>query len=308
MAADRQSNLFPVFSQLHEPRPVTEANKILADAFDRYLVSRGMSEPTRRAYRDTIGRLIDALGSRSLLDAQRTDIRDLQASFLDKGLASNSIRLHTCALRAFYRFIHVSGLFDGRDPTAGIGARKQPGRLPRVLTVEEIERVIAAPKNPLKRALIEVLYATGMRVSEVVKVRLADVDFDGRVMFVRQGKGRKDRIVLFGRKARAALAEYVWQRKEGFLFEHRGIPYSKTYVRLVLRELGRQARVAGLHPHALRRACATHMLEGGADLRAVQELLGHDSLSTTQLYTNLSDANLKRVHDRCHPHAMGDKP
>jgi len=283
-------------------RSFSESNKAIAEAFGQYMLARGMSAPTRRAYGDSVSRLIALLGSRSVLDATRTDIRKLQTLLLAKGLHPNSIRLHTAALRTFFKFLRVSEVRTGPDPMVRVESRKVPKRIPRVLTVEEIERLIAARRTPLQRALIETLYATGVRVSELVKIQLEDIDFANRTIRVNKGKGGKDRIVLFGSKAVAALSEYLGDRKHGFLF-----PLSTFHVRRIVRQLALRAGVQGAHPHAFRRAFASHLLAGGADLRTVQELLGHESITTTQIYTTLTNADVKAIHDRCHPHAEVSK-
>ncbi len=202
-------------------RSFAESNRKLLEAFTNYMASRGMAAPTQRAYRDSVGRLIDLLASRNVLETDRSDIRRLQTLLLAKGLHANSIRLHTEALRAFFKFLRVSEMIAGSaDPMVRVESRRVPHRLPRVLSIEEIERLIAASETPLERAVIEVLYATAVRVSELVKIRLEDVDFENRVIRVNKGKGGKDRLVLFGRKAQAVLAEYLGERRSGFLFEH----------------------------------------------------------------------------------------
>jgi site-specific recombinase XerD len=278
------------------------ANKDLVEAFERYMTARGLSVRTKRAYLDSVGRLVQLLGSQSVLEAGRTEVRELQAAMLEKGLSENSLRLHTEGIRAFFKFLHVDGLIV-RDPMLLVAQRKVPERLPRVLTVEEIEKLIGAAQNPKEFALIEVMYATALRVSELIALRLEDVDMEARTIRVRKGKGDKERIVLFGQKAHDALLDYVGDQRAGYVFWHNeGEPFSQNGIRYLVRQIAKRAGVPGVHPHSLRRACATHMLADGADLRCVQELLGHESLSTTAIYTHLTDADLQRVY-RCHPHA-----
>lgn len=286
----------------------TDRNRDLAAAFERYCIARGLSPKTRRSYRDTLGRLLNMLESRSVLSVCRADIRELQTRLLERGLSPNSLLIHTAAIRGFYKFLRIAGLVR-IDPCARLDVRRVPRRLPRVLTVEEVERLIAACKTPFERAVVEVLYATAVRVSELVKIRLEDVTFnsglDSGTIRVNKGKGGKDRLVLFGSHAGAAMIAYAGERSDGFLFEHHGKAYTAGRIYILLNVIAKRAGVSGVHPHAFRRAAATHMLQHGADLRAVQELLGHECLSTTQLYTNLQCADLQRVHDRCHPHARG---
>jgi integrase/recombinase XerD len=345
-------------------RSYAKSNQQLLGAFETYLISLNRSAPTRRSYLDSAGRLIEVLGSKDAADLDRGDIRRLQSQLLAKGVTANSIRLHIGGIRAFSKFRRLAGL-TSHDPRVLLSHRKLPSRVPRVLTVEEIERLIAASTTPLEKAVIEVLYSTGVRISELIALRVEDITFsEPGVIRVNRGKGDKDRIVLFGRKATAAIEEYLKGRTTGFLFEaptrtgeffgdhgswyarfydggqqrtvrlgkicdlsemdarakfdrlkaetlgfhaHPVRPYDARSIRLLLSRLAFRARVAGVHPHCLRRAFATHLLEGGADLRAVQDLLGHVNVTTTMIYTNLSAANLKQVHERCHPHANGDE-
>jgi len=246
-----------------------------------------------------------------------------------------------------------------------ISHRKVPGRLPRVLTLQEVEALIAAAQNPFERAVIETLYATGVRVSEFIQLRLENIDFGERLILVKKGKGKKDRYVLFGARAAKAMRDYLdWRPSKTFLFEapaRHGVivssrkswrarlfvdgvqremrigrlgqfrdaeaarreferiaakipgfkpvsarPYHPAAIRLVLKKLAHRAGVERVYPHSLRRAMACHMLSHGADIRAIQELLGHNSLSTTMIYTTLTAQELKRIHDNCHPRAQGD--
>jgi integrase/recombinase XerD len=342
-------------------RSYASSNRELAEAFERYLISRGFSAPTLRAYMDSVNRYVEMLHSTSVVDATRREIREFQAGLLRRGLSSNSLRLHTIALRGFHKFISLSGLTK-HDPTLLLSPRKLPGRIPRFLTIAEVEKLVAAAEIPVEEAVPETLYATGVRVSELVRIRIEDVDFVNRVIRVIRGKGNKDRIVLFGSKAAAAIERYLNGRTVGFLFEaperdgyvrkrrdclswqgrfyvdgvqqeiplgrvdsmsrgeaqrklqdilaktpgfhpHSARPYDRRSIRLMLSRLAFRAKIGRVHPHALRRSFATHLLQGGADIRSVQELLGHVNLSTTMLYTRLSVSDLKATHTRCHPRA-----
>jgi site-specific recombinase XerD len=348
-------------------RSYAKSNQQLLGAFETYLISLNRSAPTRRAYLDGAERLIEVIGSKDAAELDRSDIRRFQSQLLAKGVTANSIRLHIGGIRAFSKFLRLAGV-SRRDPTLLLSHRKLPTRVPRVLTVEEIERLIAASTTPLEKAVIEVLYSTGVRISELVALRVDDITFsEPGVIRVLRGKGDKDRIVLFGRSAATAIRDYLGDRLSGFLFEapartgeltksrwrkcswygryyDNGVqrevrlgkvrdmseaearqkfdqilaeipgfparparPYNARSIRLLLKHLAFRAKVAGVHPHAFRRAFATHMLEGGGNLRAVQDLLGHKNLTTTMIYTNLSAANLRAIHDRFHPHAKGDE-
>ena len=308
-------------------RSYAKANRELVEAFERYLIARGQSPSTIRAYRDSVERLVGSLGATSVSEVDRSTIRQLLAGLYDKGLDSNSIRLHTCALRSFFKFIRLTGLTK-HDPTLLLAHRKTPGRLPRVLAIEEYERLIAAAEDPFERAVPEVLYSTGVRVAEFVKLRLEDIlwGVDGSRLSslrVHKGKGGKDRVVLFGTKAADAIREYQkWRPSQhGFLFESPARwghirreyiswhgyfyvngtrhnlalgrvseiptreqaseifenlaskipgyhatparPYTPQSIREVLHRLAHRAKLGRVHPHALRRALACHMLQSG---------------------------------------------
>jgi integrase/recombinase XerD len=155
-------------------RSYAKTNRELVAAFERYLVSRGRSSTTIRAYRAPSLDLVDFMGARSLAEVDRSTLRQFLMRLQAKGVCANTIRLRTCALRAFFRFIRLTGLTDG-DPTLLLAHRKLPERKPRVLTIEEVERLIGAARGPFERAVIEVLYGAGVRVSEFVKLRLEDI-------------------------------------------------------------------------------------------------------------------------------------
>jgi site-specific recombinase XerD len=345
-------------------RSFARANQELAASFERYLIARGTSPATRTAYAETISRLIELLGSISVAAADRSAIRKFLGTLCDRGLNPHSINRHTYAIRSFFKFIRLTGITCGGDVSLTMPYRKLAHRVPRVLTVAEIERLIDASKTPLERATVQLLYSTGVRVSELARIRLDDIDFSKPeppwTVRIRKGKGGKDRVVLIGEFAAAAirrLLEY-YPSKTGLLFEaptrgagslakrvpfgswvgsyyERGVqrtvklgkgtetealaklnritskiagfrvlpsrPYPSRAIHRILTRIGERARIEGVHPHAIRRAFATHMLEGGADIRVVQELLGHTNIATTAIYLNLSPEHVKKVHANCHP-------
>jgi integrase/recombinase XerC len=341
-------------------RSYAEANRELVTSFVRYMESRGLSPRTIESYGDSCARFAETLGSASVVEADRSQIRFFLTGLLKKGLHDNSVRLHTAALRCFWKFIGLSGITN-HNPTLILSHRKVPGRLPRVLSGSEVERLIAAAQDPFERAVVEMLYGTGVRVSELVGLRLENIDFAEHRILVKKGKGGKDRYVLFGSPAAKAIFEYrAWRPTKTFLFEaparnghiirgkrwwtgllyvnriqHRfkigqlpelptaedarrqfdriaanipgfkpvpARPYSPGAIRGVLNRLAHRAGVGHIHPHSLRRAMACHMLSGGGNLRAIQELLGHERIGTTQLYTHLTAQELKKTHQKCHPH------
>jgi site-specific recombinase XerD len=208
------------------------------------------------------------------------------------------------------------------DPAAGLGVPRGPRRLPVVLKPRQVDRLLAGPRpsDPVglrDRAILELLYATGIRVGELCGLRLGDLDLAADTVRV-LGKGAKQRVVPFGEPARAALLEYLTEGRstmlptrdaapaelEALFFNRRRRPMTQRDVRGMLERYRAAAGApAGTSPHTLRHSFATHLLEGGADLRAVQELLGHVALTTTQTYTHVSNERLRRVYQQAHPRA-----
>jgi integrase/recombinase XerC len=249
-----------------------------------------------------------------------------------RGLAAASIARKAAALRTGFRFLARRGLVAD-DPAAGLGVPRGPRRLPVVLKPRQIDRLLAGPDpvDPVglrDRAILELLYATGIRVGELCGLRLGDVDLAADTVLV-LGKGAKQRIVPFGEPARAALLDYLAKgraamapgpersdassrshrrdsrgARDVLFFNRRGRPMTQRDVRGMLEKYRAAAGApAGTSPHTLRHSYATHLLEGGADLRAVQELLGHVALTTTQTYTHVSNERLRRVYEQAHPRA-----
>jgi integrase/recombinase XerD len=284
-------------------------------------LERGLSENTLAAYRRDLLQLEAFLGER------RTDVRRAGADDLRDFLAAGEWRpatraRKTTAVRALYRHLLLSATIT-TDPSARLAAPRPEQRLPDVLSAGEAERLVtrpsATPAGLRDRALLEVLYGAGLRASEVLSLRLQDVDLE--VGFVRTvGKGDKERVVPLGRQGVKALQRYL-QRGRPFL----GKPGNLKPAQLFLNARGRRLSRQGLHlvvtryaaeaglrkkvsAHTLRHSFATHLLEGGADLRAVQEMLGHADLSTTQIYTHLSQGRLRQVYEDAHPRARAEQP
>ncbi|MEO5885623.1 MAG: tyrosine recombinase, partial [Candidatus Limnocylindrales bacterium] len=235
-----------------------------------------------------------------------------------QGLASTSLRRRAAALKGFYRFAYGEGLIEV-DVASHLDLPRQSRRLPDTLAVDEVVRLLdaAAARGPRDRALLELLYAAGLRVSEAIGLDREDLSVDGA--FVRViGKGDKERLVPIGEEALDALAAWIEGPREDLLVRHHVRPLrgGPLFLGDRGRRLARQqawgvvtgaAAAAGLvgkvSPHTLRHSFATHLLEGGADLRVVQELLGHASISTTQLYTHLTGERIRDVYRRAHPRA-----
>jgi integrase/recombinase XerD len=287
-------------------------------------VERGLADATIRAYRADLADFADSRGtSRDWSQGPDAALRYLAARTrrgrrADPGLAPTSLRRRAAAIKGFYRFAFGEGLID-RDVAAHLDLPRMPRLLPETLTAEETERLLAAPRPDalLDRALLELLYAAGLRVSEALRLDLEDISLDGA--FVRViGKGDRERLVPVGEVALEAIRTWLDGPRRLIVAEHgvqpiRGGPLfvARSGKRLARQQawiiVKRAAAAAGLtgrvSPHTLRHSFATHLLEGGADLRIVQELLGHASISTTQLYTHVTGERIREVYARAHPRA-----
>ena len=274
---------------------VTEA------AIDRFLASPSLADSTRRAYAADLRRFGDWLDQRAI-SVEEIDVRALvdYASELGRarnGLAPATIARNLAAVRSFLRFT----LGPTRVPDASLGPRR-PQRLPEAPKREEIELIVDSlegdgPLGLRNRALVELVYSAGLRSAEAVGLDLADVDFEQEHVRVR-GKGGKERVVPLGEEAAHVVARYLREARPELA---RGANDA-----LFLSTRGRRLDTSTLrrllpHPHRLRHSFATHLLEGGADLRTIQELLGHASLSTTQVYSHVDARRLRRVYDSSHP-------
>jgi integrase/recombinase XerD len=283
---------------------------------DYLSVERGLSKNTILAYRsdlkDYTG-FLEAVAKKNVSASSREDIRDFMLHQKDKGLSVNSISRALAALRMFYRFLAREKLIKS-DVSSYIDSPKLWKKIPDVLSLDEVERLIEAPdlntpQGTRDRAILEVMYATGMRVSEVAGLRVTDLNAD--VGFVRcLGKGKKERIVPLGTKAVAAVARYLEKirprlAKAGVqeLFLNRsGRRISRVSLWKLIKGYARKARIKKpIRPHILRHSFATHLLERGADLRSVQEMLGHANISTTQIYTHINKDRLRSIHKMYHP-------
>ena len=293
--------------------------------FDLHLrAERSLSRHTARAYLADVGQLANAVAATSPAAVGPDDVRRFLAE-RHKRDAASSLGRKLAALRAFFRFLVREGV-RAADPTTGIPAPRAPKRLPRPLAVDDCQVLVAGTKDGgpdselaelRDRALAELLYGAGLRVGELTSLDVRDVDLaQGEVRVL--GKGGKERVVPLPAAARAALGAWLAaRRRPGVLGEplfialraRKGEAPRRLDPRDVRRRLARRALAAGLsdrvHPHRLRHSYATHLLDMGADLRAIQELLGHASLSTTQKYTAVSAERLIAVYDRAHPRARG---
>ena len=288
-------------------------DKKTADLLERFLRDRGqarnLSSYTLRNYRTDLEHFLYALAGWETdpLDVQRVDLRRYLAVLLGNGVADGSVRRKVSTIRSFYKWLRADGHLK-TDPFFGVTGPKAGRRLPGVLTSEDIARMVAAadgkkPANLRDRALMELLYAAGLRVSEVVSLNVGELDVRDRAVRV-QGKGKKERIGVFGEPAAEALQRYLENarpalesHKEDALFLNRfGGRLTVRSVQTIVRKYATKAGLStAVHPHLLRHSFATHLLDGGADLRVVQELLGHESPNTTQIYTHVSEAKKREV-------------
>jgi integrase/recombinase XerD len=289
------------------------------ESFTRYLASeRQMSLNTVAAYRRDLARFFQWLAGRGLATLTTSDLADYPAWLTDQGLASTSVARHVVSLKSFFRYLVLEGVLN-ENQAALVASQKLWRRVPKVLSAAEVDRLLTAPLagEPLwrrDRAILELLYATGARVSEVSNLRLRDVHLAERFCLC-HGKGDKERMVPMGVSAQQMVAAYLERERpklakrrdpeSEFLFlSSRGSRLGRERIWELLKKSSRLAGVsAKISPHSLRHSFATHLLAGGADIRHVQELLGHASIATTQLYTHVDASKLKKVHTAFHPRA-----
>ena len=298
----------------------------VGDFLDYLTYERNVSINTVEAYRDDLDSFFTFLTDdyftiqRDRLDLETIDhltVRSYLAHLARRKLKRSSIARHLSAVRSFFKFLIREGVV-GANPARNVTTPKREKHLPRVLQTAEVATLLEQPdaSSPLglrDRAWLEVLYASGLRVSELVGIDLDDFELRSRLLKVR-GKGAKERIVPFGKKAADAIRAYLAERgklvgdrhddEQPLFVNYRGDRITARSVRRLLERYVRDAALrSGISPHTLRHSFATHLLNAGADLRAIQELLGHVSLSTTQKYTHLADSQLIEVYKKAHPRA-----
>ena len=282
-------------------------------------LERGASRYTLRNYNNDIKEFIGFLRAEEITSLEMVDhplLRRYLASLLGQGKARSSIARKMSALRSFYRYLTVENLIVS-NPLDTSSAIKQEKRLPGFLSVEDINRMLEAagtgtPQGLRDRAILEMLYACGLRVSEIVNLNLDQVDLEERQIRV-WGKGNKQRLVVMGVPAATALSLYLKKgrpkllkkRRNPALFINRyGVRLVQRRIQYMVKEYAVKAGLdSSVHPHLLRHTFATHLLDGGADLRVVQELLGHASLSSTQIYTHVSQSQARKIYLAAHPMA-----
>lgn len=295
-----------------------ESLDVLADHFFNYLlVEKGLSGKTLESYSSDLSRYLDFLKQNNIDRISETDtpviLRHLMA-LRESGLKARSRARHLVTIRGFYRYLTQEGAIEN-DPVKLIDLPKSGLKIPEILSVEEVALLLTAPdaKKPIGErdaAMLELLYAAGLRVSELINLKVQDVNLDAGFVRV-MGKGSKERIVPIGLHAKEKIGAYLESGRPAllkkissrFLFVARaGNPMTRQgFWKLI----GKYARKAGIRkkitPHMMRHSFASHLLEGGADLRAVQTMLGHADIATTQIYTHVAREHLKMLHEKFHP-------
>jgi integrase/recombinase XerC len=302
-------------------------NKAEQQYLDYLTFERGYSMKTIDSYRRDLDKFFVFLNANSVTfdEVRKPLLRTWLASELGNGISARSCQRRMSALRGFYAFC-VKRRYVSLNPAAMVHAPKKPVRYPKALTLEEVEKLFGANAertDPLKvrdQAILELLYASGMRASELVNLTYRQIDYRSRMIRV-FGKGRKERLVPFSETAKVAMEYYFKNQRDSLLAKRKSpVPVDAFFVsnhgrkltvrdlEYILNEVQRKTGIYyGLHPHELRHTFATHLLEGGADLRLIQELLGHASLNTTQIYTHVTTKAMKAEYEAYFPRQGKEK-
>jgi integrase/recombinase XerD len=283
-------------------------------------LEKGYSGNTLAAYRNDLEQFAQAMEEEGISSWEQVNqdvIIDYIMSLREREYASSTVARKIAALKSFFHFLAAEEIISD-DPTLNLDSPKVKKRLPVTLSYEEVERLLDAPKGSSPKAirdkaLLELLYATGMRVTELVSLDLEDINLASATVRVRQGKGSKERIIPIHSRAVEALREYLAKARRMLLkspderalfLNHRGERLTRQGLWLIIKQYVREAGIkTEVTPHTLRHSFATHLLNGKADLRHVQELLGHANISTTQIYTHISSERLREIYDESHPRA-----
>jgi integrase/recombinase XerD len=287
----------------------------IKDFLEFIKVERGYSGNTTKSYKKDLDQFLRFARDRKLKEIDRDLIKSFLEHLYDEGYSVSSTERKLACLKSFFRYLVREGEIEA-DPTSDIKLPKKAKRLPKALSISETIKLISAPREKghiaLRNiALLELLYATGMRASETVGLNISDINFE--VSFVKCfGKGSKERIVPMNKVTLKALKEYLEKGrpefpkkdKEALFVDKNGERLTRQGLWLVIKKYVKQTGVKEItSPHTLRHSFATHLLEKGADLRSVQEMLGHADISTTQIYTSVSRERLKRMYKKAHPRA-----
>lgn len=280
--------------------------QILSEYLDFLEIEKGLSNNTIDAYRRDLGDFLEyctANGISELDNIQRNNINSYIRTLREKDYASTSVNRKIASFRGFFKWLCANEICKA-NPTLTLEQPKMPQRLPKVMSIQEIESILNQDLNSLQRVIVELLYGCGLRVSELANLKINDYDLNGKYLQC-TGKGSKERIVPLGAKAIEAIKNYQPERDflmrnfglstKRLLIDEKGKLVNRQEIYTFIREQGKKIHKT-ISPHTLRHSFATHLLENGADLRVVQELLGHSDVSTTQLYTHISKKRLKEVY------------
>lgn len=277
--------------------------QILSEYLEFLEIEKGLAENTLEAYRRDLSNFFDFCADEDIQNIQRTRVNSYIRNLHEKHYSPTSIMRKTASLRGFFKWACTNEIIK-MNPTLTLEQPKIPQRLPKVMTVEEINNLLNQNLTKIHRVIAELLYGCGLRVSELVNLKINDYDLNGKYLEC-TGKGSKERIVPLGKKAIKAIKEFLPERdynmqkyniqSKYLLINEHGKHVTRQEVYTFIHELGKKLHKA-ISPHTLRHTFATHLLENGADLRVVQELLGHSNVSTTQLYTHISKKRLKEVY------------
>ena len=290
-----------------------DPKKILNDFIAYISIEKGLSKNTALAYRSDISKFLKFAKKKEMPieEFQHQDITDFLWEAKMKGLKPTSVYRIIESLRQFYKYLTAEEIIEN-NPTSYIAAPKIPETLPDMLSFDEVERLLNSidssdEMNIRNRAMLELLYATGLRVSELINLTFSDIDINKGFLRV-IGKGSKERLIPFGEKAKNFINIYLNKRKpyvelkENIFISRLGKKLSRVEVWRQLKNIAKKAGInKNITPHTLRHSFASHLLAGGADIRFVQEMLGHSSISTTQIYTHLDKDKLKQNHKKFHP-------
>lgn len=292
------------------------ANSMIDDFVDFLSVERRHSHNTVMAYRHDILCFLEFLKGRAVQEAAPSDIRAYLLSLDRDGLSARSQARRLSSLKTFYKYLLYENLV-AENPADILESPKLWRRLPGVLSIRDVDALLsspdeAKPDGKRNKAMLEVLYAAGLRVTELVSLKIRDLNLEAGYL-KSMGKGSKERLVPLGKKARDATRLYILSARPGFLkgrespdlfITNRGTRMTRQGFWKIIKAYAMQAGIkVPVSPHTLRHAFATHLLEGGADLRSVQAMLGHADISTTQIYTHILQRQMKSVFDKCHPRA-----
>jgi integrase/recombinase XerD len=299
-------------------RGVTKERDFVKEFFTYLQVEKGLAPHTLESYARDLARLQQwsSANQKVLVDLTRADLRKWIASLSRDGLAPTSVTRAVSAVRGFFKFLMLDGHIK-RHPAEDLDTPQRFSYLPKFLTEDEINRLFAAPdistdEGIRDRALLEIMYAAGLRVSELVSLKQSDVDLHTG-MVVCHGKGSKERRVPLGKSAIHWLQHYAavkaayGKQDSTIMFLQRGKPFTRQLAWLIIKRYAESVGISNVSPHTLRHSFATHLIQHGADSRSVQALLGHSDISTTQIYTHITDLHLRAAYDKFHPRARGAK-